>query len=695
MQGDRDTATQAYPSEIPSTINMGRLTYSARKISGIKAGQVVSKDLKKRIPPSTGSKAAARDPTLEIDLTGKCLTDEGFAQFIDDLIECTTYRSPEHPLGLAKVTEFHLSGNNLTTFSLAQLGTVIANNPGDLRELDLSNNDFRIQSPEEKKIWKEFLDSFKNCYMLQRLDISDNPLGVKGLEILARVYVKSDLDYLDADAETIVRENHGIEQENDEEASLADETAALKISEKDKENDPRAGRSKKSPAKGAKVTKQNGSSSNSAPSRALALADLKRYACTRGLRAIPYFILSNIIMENSSAVHLSHMIMIQRGSAQLLIFLPPTKASAIPEFAHDSRSLLWQPNASFTNFSKRLLDATEAIVDSKAKADAQESSDFELVTGDEGEGDETSDEATKLKQKNKLALDFSRLTKRVRIECLKQEGVHASDIVSIALKMMVISRALLLDDDDRVVVSEVEEDVEDETSDDVAMLPHDPDTVPDASVPTVNIDQEVEHMMKEEKVENEMVTERSITESPVEVSPRPNYAGVFASDYVSGPFHPAAHLFDEEFPALQPPIHQEETQRPVEETNPSPEPTELLIESSPIAEPEANENGISSGPASSPGNRHGRKGTLRSNIAKKPRKTSWRFGLPFEIWRRIISDALGANGILDVEQQSRIMHYASDWDNVAYELTIKGAEEHQQIWKIVDTVGCFVYSPLP
>ncbi|KAL4798556.1 hypothetical protein BDV19DRAFT_396479 [Aspergillus venezuelensis] len=674
---------------------MGRLTYSARKISGIKAGQVVSKDLKKRIPPSTGAKAAARDPTLEIDLTGKCLTDEDFAQFIDDLIECTTYRSLEHPLGLAKVTEFHLSGNNLTTFSLAQLGTVIANNPGDLRELDLSNNEIRVESPEEKRIWKEFLDSFKNCYMLQKLDISGNPLGVKGLEILARVYVKSDLDYLDADAEAIVRENYGIEQVNDEEASLAEDTAALKITEKDKENDPRAGRSKKSPAKGAKASKQNGSSSNSTPSKTLALADLKRYACTRGLRSIPYFILRNLDLKNSSAVHLSHMVIIQRGSAQLLTFLPPTKASAIPESAHDSRSLLWKPNASFTNFSKRLLDATEAIVDSKAKAEAHESSGFEVDTGDEGEGDEISDEAAQLKLKNKLALDFSRLTKRVRIECLKQEGIHASDIASIALKMMVISRALLLDDHDRVVVSEAEEDVEAETADDEVMAPHDPDTVPDDSEPTVNIDQEVEQMMEEDEIENEMVTKRSITESPVEISPGPNYAGVFASDYVSGPFHPAAHLFDEEFPALQPPAHQEETQRPVEQTTPSPEPTEPLIESSPIAEPETNENGINSGPAPSPGNRHGRKGASRSNIAQKPPKTSWRFGLPFEIWRRIISDALGANGILDVEQQGRIMHYASDWDNVAYELTIKGAEEHQQIWKIVDTVGCFVYSLLP
>ncbi|KAL4942665.1 hypothetical protein BDV06DRAFT_235264 [Aspergillus oleicola] len=667
---------------------MGRLTYSARKISGIKAGQVVSKDLRKRIPPSTGSKVAARDPTLEIDLTGKSLTDEGFAHFIDDLIECTTYRSPKHPLGLAKVTEFHLSGNTLTVSSLAKLGTVIANNPGDLRELDLSANQIVIETDDEKRIWKGFLDSFKNCYVLQKLDLSGNPMGVKGLEILARVYVKSDLDYLEADADAIVRENHGLGQGSEQKVALAEEVGSMNIGEKNKENDARAGRSRKSPAKGGKAAKQNGTSSASTPGKALALADLKKHACTRGLRSIPYFILSNLDLKNSSAVHISHMLNIQRASSHLLAFLPPGKASAIPECAQDSRSLLWQPNKSFTSFSKRLLDVTESLIDLKAKAQSQESSDYEEDEEGENEAEEFTDETARLKLKNKLALDFTRLTKRVRIECLKQEGVRASEIVSTALKMMIISRALLLDDNDRGTVTEAEEPVDDEEEE--TATPQQLDTVPEES--KLESDHEQEEQQVEEEAEEQLMVERLTTESPVEYHTESNFAGVFAPDYVSGPFHPAAHLFDEDFPALQPATRQDETQAPIEEKTPSPEPAEPPLESSPIAEPD--HINTTAGAISSPASRSGRKGTHRSSVSQKPRKTSWRFCLPFEIWRRIISDALDADGILDAEQQTRIIDYASDWDNVAYELTIKGAEDHQQIWKIIDTVGCFIYSPL-
>jgi Leucine-rich repeat (LRR) protein len=191
-------------------------------------------------------------------LTGKCLTDEGFAQFIDDLIECIWYRDEAHPAGLAKVTEVHLQGNNLTIYSLPKLGEVIAKSPGDLRELDLSNNNIRVVTAEEKAIWKSFLCCFKNCYVLMKLDLSGNPLGVAGLEILASVYIKSDLEYLEADADAIVRENLGLASDS----VLAGETGALKIGENSsKENtDPRSGmgRSKKSPNKGGKTGKQNG-----------------------------------------------------------------------------------------------------------------------------------------------------------------------------------------------------------------------------------------------------------------------------------------------------------------------------------------------------------------------------------------------------------------------------------------------------
>ncbi|KAL4867750.1 hypothetical protein BDV12DRAFT_209592 [Aspergillus spectabilis] len=602
---------------------MGKLTYSARKISGIKAGQVVSKDLKKRQPPGIGSKAAARDPTLEIDLANKCLTDAGFAEFIDDLLNCIRYRDEQHPAGLAKVTEFHLQGNNLTIHSLAKLGEVIALSPGDLRELDISQNDIHVESDEEKKFWKAFLTSFKNCYVLSKLDISGNPIGNAGLEILARIYLKSDLDYLEADAEVIVKENHGNVVE------LVEGVTALRISEK--EYDPRAGRSKKSPFKG-KGGKQNGTSTAVAgPSKSITIADLKKFACTRGLRSVPYFMLSDIALQNSSVVHLSRMIATQRASDQLLTFLPPGKASAIPEAAVDDKSLIWRPNNKLAVYAKRLLDVTESIREFKSKAQAESD-------GEDGEdGEDSTDEDTQRKMQSKLALEYARLTKRIRLESLKHEGLRSNDITIIAFRMMIISRALLLDDEDRP---------------------------------------------KEWPIEETMLLEELPTPEEQEVVPKPSFAPVeypieppryiCLGSLPPGPFHPATEAFDAEFPTLQAACQKETLQKTSSESG-SKSPEVSFSPSQPSC---------------------AGKQLLRAPQVKKARKSTWRFGFPFEIWRRIIADVVDADGILDQEQQSRIIHYACDWEALEYELTIKGAEEHQQIWKFLETVGCFTYSSL-
>ncbi|KAL2841811.1 hypothetical protein BJX68DRAFT_278548 [Aspergillus pseudodeflectus] len=608
---------------------MGRLIYSARKIGGVKAGQTVSKDLKKRIPPGIGAKAAARDPTLEIDLTGKALTDEGFSQFIDDLLTCIFYRGEEHPTGLAKITEFHLSGNNLTVLSLPKLGEVVAHSAGDLRELDLSRNEICVASAQEKAIWKAFLECFKNCYVLSKLDLSENPIGPTGLEILCCVYIKSDVDFLEADAAAIV----GLSV--DDESTLVEEVSTLKVNENDS---PRANRAKKTVGKG-KAAKQNGTSQTSpAASKNITAGDLKKFACTRGLRAIPYLILSNIDLTMSSAIHFSHMLAIQRSSEQLLNFLPPGKASDIPEAAQSDKCIIWKPNDSIPTFATRLLEVAESVREFKSKAE----SELEASSDDED---------TQRKMQSKMMHDYTRLTKRVRLESLKVEGIHCSDIVIAALKMLVLSRALLLEDKDRPV----EESTEEETT-------------------------PAEEDAQEEEVEKEVEPEKETVIYPAPTFyPPANLFFELAPQFSLGPFDRANAMFDEDFPALTKPtprkLHpiKEETEQQVKESEES-------AQSSPSASTSPNQPG-----------RSGR-GNSRNN---RGRKQEWRFGLPFEIWRRIIADAVGVDGVLDIEQQTRIIQYASDWKAVAYELSIKGYATHQQVWKFLETVGCFTYTPLP
>lgn len=133
--------------------------------------------------------------TIELDLSNSKrtveglvlggLTDEGFERFIDTLTNCL---SAPHDF---QVLELHFSGNKLTVKSLPALAKVIELGSDCLRDLDLSNNELKVQTKEEMKIWEGFLRSFERCAMLKRLKLGGNPLGSFGLEILAKVYIES------------------------------------------------------------------------------------------------------------------------------------------------------------------------------------------------------------------------------------------------------------------------------------------------------------------------------------------------------------------------------------------------------------------------------------------------------------------------------------------------------------------------
>lgn len=174
-----------------------------------------------------------------MDVSGKKLTDEGLSQFTDDLIECIKFRDRDHPDGAAKLMEFLLQGNEITARSLPKLAEVVSLSAGDLREFDISKNNILVHTPEDKAMWQAFLGSFRDCYMLKKLDLGGNPLETAGMEILARVYIQSDLDFLECDAEDVLGSMH------EEEFSLAEEMETLNL-KPGKENEPIRGRPKKS-----------------------------------------------------------------------------------------------------------------------------------------------------------------------------------------------------------------------------------------------------------------------------------------------------------------------------------------------------------------------------------------------------------------------------------------------------------------
>ncbi|PWY88401.1 hypothetical protein BO70DRAFT_286582, partial [Aspergillus heteromorphus CBS 117.55] len=610
---------------------MGKLNYLARRISGTKAGQAVSKDLKKRFPPGLSSRAAARDPVVEIDVTGKALTDEGFAQFIDDLLGCLKFRDDEHPMGLARVAEFHLQGNELTIASLPKLGEVIALSAGDIRELDISNNNIRVRTPADIEIWVAFLKSFEDCFVLKKLDLGSNPLGRMGVEHLARVYLKSDLNFLEDDADALLGgcgeegDNEGGEG-GEEDRGVVEGVAEMKVSGNGKENVPT--RQKKSPSK-AKVA----STSNNAYILADP-AELKKYACTRGLRSIPYFILSDVGMSNTSAIHLLSMLNVQRTPDHLLNFLPPGKALTLPESAPLCKSIIWRPCHELTAYTLRMLEVAEALRENKFDTESETNN-----LSDDMDGQPEVDKAAQKKVHDKLEIEYTRLCKRVRLEAIKKDGVHSSTIWSVSLKMMIVSRAILLDDKDRPGLEEPLEETEAEEPEN----------------PNVSDEQAEEH---------EPSTARHHDEDSSSEGPSFRHIEEIQPNVIQpGPFHTDPEAFYAEFPTLQEVREAALARQQMEEAQKE--------EEARLAE------------ATAAGKRRD---------AQEPVERIWRFGLPTEAWRRVISEAVGADGILDREQQVRIMEYAADWNAVEYEQTIKGAEDHQQIWKLLETLKCFTYS---
>ena len=127
---------------------------------------------------------------VELDITGKALGDDGFAEVATALVTSIEYTS-EHGR-LVKLEELCLRDNNLDVSSLPALGQVVRMAAQDLRDLDISNNLIEIRTDEEAQIFLNFLRCFADCCVLRRIDLSGNALGPKAFEILMRVYGQED-----------------------------------------------------------------------------------------------------------------------------------------------------------------------------------------------------------------------------------------------------------------------------------------------------------------------------------------------------------------------------------------------------------------------------------------------------------------------------------------------------------------------
>lgn len=182
-----------------------------RTSSGEKLGRIIAGDLEKRAtkkneeqnkPAATkrrvksdnnhnaangdyGDGASNEVVKLDVKVPGKVLTDEGLVHLADGLeIALRT-------CGNLAFVDLDISGNGLTTRSLARLAPVIQQAHLDLQTLNIASNNISVGSAQEAREWQVFLEAFATCRSLRRLDLSNNTsLGHLAFEILARIHIK-------------------------------------------------------------------------------------------------------------------------------------------------------------------------------------------------------------------------------------------------------------------------------------------------------------------------------------------------------------------------------------------------------------------------------------------------------------------------------------------------------------------------
>lgn len=300
----------------PDTFTMGKsnkFDYSKRGNSASKLGNIIARDLQKEVERaakdaekaaakvrkrSTGSNSSGtREPAVAIDLQApkKELGDDGV---------CAMASGLEVSLGQGRVLleDLNLSGNQITTVSLARLVPSIKLARHDLKTLNLSDNHLKVETAEEAVQWEAFLRAFEGCFKLRRLDLSGNvSLGARALEIMARVHISEPaVNPMPYRGETsVISLNFGEEPNSPGTCSVADRMSSGGY--------------------------------------------IKRRV---GLRSIPYITLTNIGMDDLSALWLSFILEEHHYPNQLIDGLNATLASStIATYQQNAnyRGVDWDP----------------------------------------------------------------------------------------------------------------------------------------------------------------------------------------------------------------------------------------------------------------------------------------------------------------------------------------------------------------
>jgi hypothetical protein len=268
---------------------------------------------------------------LDLNIAGKKLTDAGLNEVLDGLKEVLT-EGQYRPIFVLE--GLNLSGNWLTSKSLAPLAPIIDLSFGFLKHLDVSKNFIKVSTDDECRDWETFLNSFENCLSMVRLELSDFTLfGSRPYEILARVYSRHPADR--GDVTPTNSESKLLSAYVDIDCVFTSVSKMSNRSESDELSMPA-----------------------SEESRGM------RFIPNCGMRSIPYIVLSNCGLDDTGALWLSYLVEKHHAPDILMGPVKPGSLSTMLRGYEENTGclgLVYYPNDLLSGTGRRLLAAAEIV----------------------------------------------------------------------------------------------------------------------------------------------------------------------------------------------------------------------------------------------------------------------------------------------------------------------------------------------
>lgn len=397
------------------------------------------------------------------------------------------------------------------------------------------------------------------------------------------------------------------------------------------------------------------------------------YASTQGLRSVPYIVLGNTAMTEACALHLSYILVSHNFPEQLVARVPPVKAGhpqhqlEIYDISSGCQGLVYLPNDKLGTAGLRVLElgelVREGIFDEASNEETHEG--FETPTKPASAPRRVSDVrpspsfgATSGRRRSAISAtgsehggrsssfattstELDRARSRIQGNILRDFGASSVDLWRVSLKMLTLTRAILLSAAETIRDVHVRET----ESHRLHQLP--PPVQPPRPAQLV---QPLWPVFSTDSNDNGFPPlPTSSIRAGVALSRRSETIPLKAGK----PNHPVT------------PRHVHRRKNSVNPINRFSVFEPLTIADTDVLASRADE--------------------------QQPYRSHLPYGLSEYVWMRIINLVAGADGIVNITQQRSILRWAMDRTTLIKEREALGKPESAQIWRLLEGIGCLAY----